>query len=581
MSAGADEEPPAWDVNWSQLWDRVANALPDAPAIETLGEVLSYAELEDRAARLARTFAELGVGPGDAVGLFLYNRAEYLESIYAAFKLGAVPVNMNFRYRAKELAELIAIARVQVLVAPSSLRAEVLGALSMVEEAAGGGRLETTRPAHIEIDDTSPGSLSERSESTGSLKSTGSLSERSESKGAIPYESAIGDRHDGPDPRSGRDPIYLFTGGTTGTPKAVVWRHGDLLDAQLVSLYGTGPGAVLPASVEEMVAVATDPARPAPRMLPIAPLMHSSAMFNSMNTLTLGGTVVFLNNPRFDPAQVLRTVQDRGVTRTVIAGNAVAAPLVDELQRAAAAGEPYDVSSLDLVTSSGMAWTDDSKAELLAHLRDALLFDIFGATEGGPFAYAFVRSADDLPSRIVLAQGAAVLDEDGNELDRESGETGVLAYAGPKPLGYLDAPEKTLETYRRVGERTYVVPGDFVRLVGGGRIEFLGRGSATVNTGGEKVYPAEVEDALRLHPDVTDAVVFGVADRRWGQAVAAVVAVREGSSVTPETLRDHVGEHLAGYKKPRRLVVVDSLERTPSGKADMRRLKALVESQVE
>jgi len=551
--SGPVDEPVAWDTNWSQLWDRVAQALPDAPAIETVGRVLSYRTLEDRASRLARAFAELGVGHGDTIGLFLYNRAEYLESIYAAFKLGAIPVNMNFRYRASELAELIGISRSKALVAPSSLRAEVVAALALLDAAG-----TTDAPALVEIDDgpsaaAPPGST-------------------------IGYENAIGERYDGPDVRGGRDEIYLFTGGTTGTPKAVVWQHGNLLDAQLVSLYGTGPGSALPTSVEQMVEIALDPEHAAPRMLPIAPLMHSSAMFSSMNTLTLGGTVVFLNNPRFDAVQVLRTIQDRGVTRTVIAGNAVSAPLVDELRRAAAAGTPYDVGSLDLVVSSGMAWTDESKRELLEHLDDVLLFDIFGSTEGGPFAYAFVRSADDLPSRVVLAQGAAVLDEEGRELDPESGATGVLAYSGPKPTGYLDAPEKTAETYRRLHGKVYVSPGDYVRLLGGGRIEFLGRGSATVNTGGEKVYPAEVEEALRAHPEVTDAVVFGVADRRWGQAVAAVVAVRPGSAATADEIVAHVGERLAGYKKPRRLVIVDSLERTPSGKADMRRMKELVEA---
>ena len=555
---GHDTDLVAWDVNWSQLWDRVAAALPDAPAIEAPAGTLSYGRLEDRASRLARTLAELGVGHGDTIGLFLYNRAEYLEGIYAAFKLGAIPVNMNFRYRASELAELIEIARVKVLIAPTSLRPVVEGATSS---------LPAPTPALLEIDDSGV----TRGGNEGPIPATGDTGTV-----GIAYEDAIGERYEGPDTRGGRDEIYLFTGGTTGTPKAVVWHHGNLLDAQLVSLYGTGPGSRLPTSVEEMVAVAVDPEKRAPKLLPIAPLMHSSAMFNSMNTLTLGGTVVFLDNPRFDPAQVLRTVQERRVTRTVIAGNAVSAPLVDELRRAAAAGEPYDVSRLDLVISSGMAWTDESKGELLEHLTDVTLFDIFGATEGGPFAYAFVRTPADLPSRIVLAQGAVVLDEAGDELDPESGGTGVLAYAGPKPAGYLNAPAKTAETYRQIGDRVYVAPGDFVRLLGGGRIEFLGRSSATVNTGGEKVYPAEVEDALRQHPDVTDAVVFGVADRRWGQAVAAVVAARAGADVDAEALKAFVGERLAGYKKPRHLVVVDSLERTPSGKADMRRLQSLI-----
>jgi len=536
--------PPAWPVNWATIWDRVAEAIPGAIAIETNGAELAYAELEDRAARLAGALEARGVRRGDTVGLFMYNRAEYLEGIYAAFKLGAVPVNMNFRYRARELAELLRISRSRALIAPSSLRTEVLGAFALLE----------SPPWLIEVRD-------DAAEPT---------------EAASEYESVLGGRLADAPELTGAEPIYMFTGGTTGTPKAVVWRHGDLLDAQLVSMYGTA-GVEMPTSLDDIIAIAADPAIPAPRMLPIAPLMHSSALFNTMNALTLGGTAIFLNNPRFDPAQVLRTIQERRVTRTVLAGNAVSAPLVEELRRAAEAGEPYDLSSLDLLISSGMAWTDDSKAELLEHLDDALLFDVFGATEGGPFAYSFVRSKDDLPARIVLANGAAVLDEDGRELDLESGGTGILAYAGPKPIGYLDAPEKTAETYRRIGDKVYVMPGDWVRLLGERRVEFLGRGSNVVNTGGEKVYPAEVEHEILEHPDADDAVVFGVPDPRWGQAVAAVVARHAGSTLDADGLRAFLADRLAGYKKPRHVVVVDSLERSPSGKVDLARMRGLVE----
>ena len=546
----ADEggaQQSAWDLNWSQVWDAVAEAIPDSAAIISDGETTTFAELEDRASRLAAALVGLGVGRGDSIGLFMYNRPEYLEAIYAAFKLGAIPVNMNFRYRAGELVELIEVSHTTVLIAPTSLRSTIAEALGSLE----------TPPQLIEVADRP--------------------TDAPQVAGALEFESLLGDRLPTSPKRGGDDLIYIFTGGTTGTPKVVIWTHGNLFDAQLVSLYGTD-GGPLPTSVDEMVARATDPTSRKPRLLPISPLMHSSAMFNAMNTLALGGAVVLLNDPSFNPAQVLDSIQKFGVTRVVIAGNAIAAPLVDELRRAANAGEPYDVSSLDQFISSGMAWTDASKAEMLELAPGALLFDIFGSTEGGPFAFAFVRSPEDLPSRIVLANASAVLDEENNELDPDSGATGTLAYFGPKPLGYLDAPQKTAETYRRFNGKVYVAPGDYVRHLGGGQIEFLGRGSSTVNTGGEKVYPAEVEEVLRAHPAVTDAVVFGIADRRWGQAVSAVVAVRSGASVDSESLRAYVGERLAGYKKPKHLVVVDSLERTQSGKADMRRLQALVEA---
>lgn len=224
--------------------------------------------------------------------------------------------------------------------------------------------------------------------------------------------------------------------------------------------------------------------------------------------------------------------------------------------------------------SSGMVWTDDSKAGLLRHL-DALLFDIVGASEGGPFAYSRVRAPEDLPSRLLLADGATGLDEAGTELDPDSGGTGILAYRGAMPLGYLNEPARTTEVYREIGARRYVVPGDYVRLLGGGRIEFLGRSSAVVNTGGEKVYPAEVEQEILAHDAVADCVVLAAPHQRWGQVVAAVVEPRPGAHLDPDALTAFLAERLAGYKKPRR-IVVHPIERNPSGKANLRRLAALV-----
>jgi acyl-CoA synthetase (AMP-forming)/AMP-acid ligase II len=534
--------PAGRDVNWSQIWDRVAARVPDRPAIVTAGAELSYGALEERAARLARALSERGIGRGDAVGLFLYNRPEYVEAIYACYKLGAIPANMNFRYHAAELAQLLRLSRPKVLIAPSSLHGETGGALAALQ----------LPPELIEIADGGPAPAA----------GTG-------------YEEVLGERLAPQPPRSGQDRLYMFTGGTTGRPKAVVWQHGALIDAQLVSLYGTGDGP-LPQDLDEMVAYAVEATVPEPRTLPIAPLMHATALFNVMNTLTLGGAVVLLDSPHFDAQQALRAVARHRVSRLIIAGNAVAAPLADELDRAAAAGAPHDVSSVRDILSSGMVWTDDVKAELLHHLDDVLLLDILGASEGGPFAYSFVRSPADLPSRLRLAAGAVVLDAADRELDPQVGGEGVLGYRGAMPDGYLDDSEHPSTTYRRIDGRRYVSPGDWVRLHPGGEIEFLGRDSATVNTGGEKVYPAEVEEELLRHPGVADAAVFGVPDRRWGAVVAAVVARRPDADVSVPELAAFLGDRLAGYKKPRRIAVVDSLHRTPSGKVNLASLRELV-----
>ncbi len=535
---------PVWTLNWSQIWDRIAAATPDALAVVAGTTTLGYRELEDRAARLAGAFAERGVAHGDAVGLFLYNRPEYLEAIYALFKLGAVPVNMNFRYRATELAQLVQASGSRMLLYPESLGDVVRESSVAFEHPVG----------LVEIADGG------RSSSVPVVPGSERYEELLRAARALPV-TGLG----------GGDTIYMFTGGTTGAPKAVVWRHGDLLDAQMVSIYGTA-GVPLPRDLDEIVDLAVRDDVPVPSTLPISPLMHAAAMFASMNTLTAGGRVVFLNSPRFDPVQALREVVKNGVTRLIIAGNAIATPLVEELDRAALAGEPYDLSTLGSIVSSGMAWTDDRKADLFRHV-DATLIDIVGASEGGPFAYSTVRSPDDLPSRLRLAEGAVVLDAEGRQV-RDG--VGVLAYRGAMPIGYLDQPEKTAEVYRDIGGVRHVVPGDWVRTDPDGVIEFLGRDSTVINTGGEKVYPVEVEDLLLEHPDVVDAAVFGVPDERWGAVVAGVVARRAGARPTVAELSEYLGERLAGYKRPRRLVVCDSLERGPSGKVDLHYLQRLV-----
>lgn len=531
---------PRVHENWSTLWDALAGALGDRVAVVDRDRSTTYAELEERAARLAAALRERGVGHGDRVGLFCYNRREYLESIYAAFKLGAVPVNINFRYRRDELRALLALTEPGVLIFPDSL-AEVVddahlgdAGIALVQISDGAPTLPTAR-AYDELLRTAP------------------LRE--------------------PQPIGGDDEIFIVTGGTTGTPKAVVWQHGGLFASQLVSAYGTA-GVAFPTTPDEVVAIAADPAVPTPHTLPISPLMHAMAMFNTMNTLLLGGTVVFLGQASFDPALALRVIAEHRVDRVIIAGNAIAMPLVAELDRAAAAGTPHDASSVRLMMSSGMLWSDDAKAGLLRHL-DAMLFDIVGASEGGPFAYSTVRSPGDLPSSLRLAAGATVVDESGHELPHEPGRTGLLAYGGIAPLGYFRDPERTATVYLEVDGHRWVVPGDYARRLEGDGVELLGRGTAVVNTGGEKVYPAEVEAEILAHPDVADCVVFGVPDERWGAMVAAVVSPRVGRSLTAEQVGAHLAGRLAGYKMPRRIVVRERIDRTQSGKLNLRALVAM------
>jgi acyl-CoA synthetase (AMP-forming)/AMP-acid ligase II len=374
----------------------------------------------------------------------------------------------------------------------------------------------------------------------------------------VPFaEACAGDRGD-ESGRSGADRIFLLTGGTTGMPRAVVYRHDVVLDSQLHSAYST-LGVDFPADVDAAVAIATDPALPHPVTLPITPLMHAMAFFNAMNTLLTGGSLVFLATRRFDPARTLDAVAQHRVSRLIIAGDAVAVPLVEELERRP--GTRLD--SLASIMSSGMAWGDTSKRALL-DASAAELIDIVGASEGGPFAMARARSAADLPSRLRLLPGAVLLDEAGDELPATPGTVGLLAYKGATPDGYFEDPVRTAAVYRRVGDERYLVPGDWARYEVDG-VTMLGRGDAVVNTGAENVYPAEVEAALATHPAVADCVVFGLPDARWGEIVVAAVELRPGAGTTAEALQAHVGDLLAGYKKPRH-ISLGRIERGATGK---------------
>jgi acyl-coenzyme A synthetase/AMP-(fatty) acid ligase len=299
--------------------------------------------------------------------------------------------------------------------------------------------------------------------------------------------------------------------------------------------------------------------------------MHATALFTTMGSLLLGGTAVFAPGRSFDPAAIWRTVESQRVTRLAVAGNAIARPLAEELVRAERAGRPYRIDSLKAMFSSGVAWTDDVKRIFLER-QPVLLTEVLASSEGGPYAISQVSRVEDLPSRFVLTPGTIVLDDEGERVAAGSGRIGMLAFTGPMPQGYHADPEKTAGVFFDRGGERYVMPGDYVTLHADNSIDFLGRGSGVINTGGEKVYPGEVEDALLTHDDVADCAVVGVPDERWGETVAAVVALKSGTA-TPEQLIDHVGARLAGYKKPRSVVVVDALPRGPNAKVDLRAVR--------
>lgn len=524
-------------ANYGEVWQRIAQAVPDRTAVITVGgERLDYRMFDDLAARLAAFLRKHGVRAGDKVAIDMYNRPEWVITLYAALKLGAAPVPVNFRYRTAEVDALLQDSDAVAMVYPASL-AEVIAGLETPRQ---------RRVVLLQVDDDPSVPLLE---------------------GAIAFERSL---EEAPlivreTPRDGE--LFLYTGGTTGAPKGVVWGIDELLDIQTYSTYGV-LGLTPPDSIEGMVSIAADEATPKPVTLPLAPFMHGTALTSTLNTFLLGGTLVIVPSSRFDPERALAAMADHEVTRLIVAGDSVATRLLEALDT----GGVHRLPRLSSVLSSGMRFSDHTKSRLHA-LGDLTITDLLAASEGGPFAMAISRSAADLPARLRLTPGTVLFDADRSEVPVVPGAVGILAFGGSLPKGYYKDASKSAETFPVIAGHRYVMPGDYVRVLDDGSIELLGRGSAVVNTGGEKIYPAEVEEALMGHPEVVDAVVFGTPDPSWGEVVTAAVVLAVGSEVTESELIEHVGSVLAGYKKPKRVLLRDSLDRSPSGKVDLVALK--------
>jgi fatty-acyl-CoA synthase len=524
--------------SYAQLWKLVAEALPDRTAIVAGEQRLSYAEFEDQAARFAMLLRERGIAVGDTIAFYMYNRAEYLIAFYGTLRLGAVPVSINFRYREGEVAALLDNCEAAALIYPATL-ADII---QRIPE-------QSVPEVLIEVSD-----------------------DASWAPGAIAFDSlAEFEPFDSSEAPTINGTLMVYTGGTTGLPKAVVWDEPDLLEIQMFPTYGA-LGLENPETPAEVVAIAQDPSLEPTVMFALAPFIHATALFTSMNTFLLGGTVVLLPSPSLDTRQAVETIETENVSRIIVAGDAVAIPLMDAWDKYATSAQS---KSLRSAMSSGMRFSDETKARIHA-LGDVTIIDILASTEGGPYALGISRSEQDLPTRFRLTPDAVVLDESRHEVQDQPGAHGILGFRGALPRGYFKDEKKTQETYPIINGTRYVMPGDYVKVEEDRYIELLGRGSSVVNTGGEKVYPAEVEEVLLDHPAITDAVVFGVADERWGERVVAMVAVNEPENVPEDSILEFVGQRLAGYKKPRQILLRESLDRGPTGKLDMRSIKATV-----
>ena len=504
--------------NFADLWDWWAARRPGARCQIHGRRRRSWGEVEGRAASVADALRSAGLGAQDKVAQYLYNCPEYLESVWACFKCALVPVNTNYRYTDDELVYLWTNADVAAVV----FHGVFVETIERIRGRTGPVRL------WLWVDD-----------GTGACPAW-----------AVPYESVASSTADARAwARSGDDLLLLYTGGTTGLPKGVMWRQADMLGVLVGPL--------------DLEAMAADPdGRPV--HLPASPLMHGVGLNSSTRAMSVGGAVLTLVGRSFDAVELLDTIERERATSLAIVGDAFAMPIADALD-----DEPnrWDMSSLRGIASSGVMFSASTKSRLLGHMPTLSLVDSLGSSEALGVASSVTTKHDiAATARFHTTANARVIDDEGSDVVAGTGQVGVLAVRGHMPLGYYKDPEKTARTFRVLGGVRWSIPGDFATVELDGSVTLLGRGSVCINTGGEKVYPEEVEEALKSHPAVRDAIVVGLPHERFGEAVQAVVET--AAPVDPDELIAHVKTRLARYKAPKRVFIAPSLRRAANGKAD-------------
>ncbi len=525
------------DWNYGDVWETVADTQPDLVALTQGARNVTWTELDNGADGVAQFLLDLGAEQQDKVALYLYNTPEYLQATFAAAKIGLVPVNTNYRYGDDELAYLWDNADAVAVVFHGSFSDRVERVFDRVPRVKG----------WLWVDDGS-----------------GPCPEW-----ATPYEdaakSAVG-RVSAPWGRSGDDLFMLYTGGTTGMPKGVMWRQDDLFS---LLLSGSSRHYDPEGGVEGVRNVLRE--KPGGMtLMPACPLMHGTGAFTAYTVLADGGRVCLLESRRYDPAEMLDTIQSENVNGLVIVGDPFSRPLLDELD--AHPGQ-WDLSSLVIMISSGAMWSEPVKERLLAHHPTMLLADAFSSSEALGMGQSISGGGSAAKTAsFTLGPNVKVLDEEGHEIEPGSGQVGVLALGGRNPLGYYKDEEKSQRTFKEIDGVRYSIPGDYAQVDADGTIHLLGRGSVCINSGGEKIFPEEVEEALKMHGSVHDAVVVGVPHETYGEQVIAVVELVDGEPAPDEDeLIEHVKARLASYKAPRRVRAVSTIGRAPNGKVDYKR----------
>ena len=540
------------EFNVAQVHEAVSAAVPDRECIVWRDRRLTYADVTDRTRRLANHLLAQGLGvraersslAGHESGqsqlaCYLHNGNEYLEAMLGAYKARVAPFNVNYRYVAEELRYLLNDAQAEAIVFHSAFAdrlAEVLPDLPSLK-------------VLLQVDDGSGADLL---------------------PGAVWYEEALAAASpERPDVEWSPDDLYiLYTGGTTGMPKGVLWRQADIFVGALGGRnVGTGTEWE---DLDQIVAAARDGGS---RILPAPPFMHGAGHWVAFNCMTGGGTVVIQDDTvTLDPADVWSTVAREQVNLLLIVGDAFGRPLVEELERAAEGGKPHDTSSLLAILSGGAPLNSSLKDRFLAQLPTVMVMDAVGSSEtGSQMSHVSAAGQPASTGTFTPGPGAAVVSEDlTHRLEPGHEGIGWLAQTGRVPLGYLGDPEKTARTFPVIEGERHSVPGDRARLTADGLIELFGRDSVTINSGGEKIFAEEVEQAIAHHPDVYDVVVAGRPSERWGQEVVAVVQLRAGATADEGALREEAAKHIARYKLPKAFVFVPAIVRSPAGKADYR-----------
>ncbi|MFJ9416498.1 acyl-CoA synthetase [Streptomyces sp. NPDC101227] len=535
------------EYNLADLFESIVDTVPDREALVYVDHPgtgaerrLTYAELDRAANRLAHHLSDRGIGPGQHVGLHMYNGIEYLQAAYACLKIRAVPVNVNYRYVEEELVYLYRDADLVGLVFDAEFTERVAAALP-----------QTPKLRHLVRVGTPPADAPEPAIAPVALADA----------------EADGSPARGFGPRSADDQIVIYTGGTTGMPKGVMWRHEDIFFSGMGGGAPTGEPVKRPQELAERVAAGGEGLV----FFPTPPLMHGTSTLTAFIAFHFGQKVVI--HRKYVPEEVLVTVAREKVTSVSLVGDAMLRPLVDAL---AGPLKGTDCSSLFSVSSSGAILSETVRSQFSALVPNAMLLNNFGSSESGFNGTATADSGPDTGFRLRVNSRTAVVDPATHQ-PVGVGEPGRLALRGHVPLGYYNDAKKTAETFFEAGGDRWVLLGDMATVDPEGIVTVLGRGSQCINSGGEKIYPEEVEQALKAHPDVYDALVAGVPDARWGNRVAAVVQLRSGAGpLDLAGVQDHCRTRLAGYKIPRAVVFTDRIQRSPSGKADYRWAKAMV-----